>query len=311
MDDSHFPPLVDNSKPLHLWFEEQEQYRVKVRTFSKVPPEVTIQRISFTKDVERYENAYDRGDHVCGARARGRRELVPVHLRDQESIERSARRAKTNLRLRVTELAPSNFCTFTTREVGPTYLGLDDWLEIWGNFIRYVRAAGSQFEYVAVLERHPSNPDHLHLHCAFRGSWHYNLLRRFWHMAIGRHMGIPIKKMMRGGDAPGGVQDQPVKAARGSFKHVRKIARYISKYITKDAITVFNRKSYFSSKGITVKAAKAYWLESLDYGDAIREACKLVGEWDSVRGMTQKAFFGGERVVWFAIDPEKSPPPPF
>lgn len=311
MENIPFGPLADNSKPLHRWFDEQEQYRLKVRTFSKAPPEVTVQRISFEKDFERYVSAYHRGDSRCGNMGGRRVRGLSGEPRNPESIERSARRAKINLRLRVVELAPSNFCTFTTRETGPDYFDLDDWLEIWGNFIRYIRAFGSEFEYVAVLERHPSNPKHLHLHCAFRGKWHYNLLRRFWHMAIGRHTGVPIKKMMRGGDAPGGIQDQPVKAARGSFKQARKIARYISKYITKDAIAEFNRKSYFSSKGITVQAAKCYWLDSLSYGDAIREACLLVGEWDELKGATQKLFSPSNRICWFAIDPDLSPPPPF
>jgi len=311
MDDDLIP--FDSSAhkpgPKHLWFDEQIQYRLKVRTFSSVPPEVTIQRISFEKDVRMYQNAYDNKQSRCGAR--GGRRAPPDGERNPESIERSARRAKINIRLRVTELAPTNFCTFTTREHGPDYFSADDWREIWGNFVRLIRMFGGEFEYVAVLERHPTNPEHLHLHCAFRGHWHYNLLRRFWHMAICRFKGVKITKMIRGADAPGGIKDVPVKAARGSFKQFRKIARYISKYITKDAIAEFARKSYLSSKGIQVEAAKVYWLDSLDYADAIREACLAVGQWDDVHGCAQKMFMPSTRIAWFQVDPERTPSPPF
>lgn len=302
--------LRDTSKPAHLWFDEQVQYRLKIRSFSKAPPEVTVQKISFEAEYDRYRNAYENGFSRCGSK--GGKRTNPGEARDPESIERSARRAKTNLRLRVVELAPSNFCTFTTREVGPDYLDADDWRSIWAHFVRLIRAtSGAEFEYVAVLERHPSNPEHLHLHCAFRGRWHYNLLRRLWHIAIGHHRGVSIKKMMRGSDAPGGIQDRPVKAARGSFKQVRKVAKYLSKYITKDAVTQFNRKTYMSSKGVNVIDAKVYWLDSLDHADAIREAFMMIGQWDEELGITQQIFMPSDRVCWCAIDPEKSPPPPF
>jgi hypothetical protein len=308
--DIPFEPLADNSKPRHAWFDEQVQYRVKVRTFRSVPPEVTIQRISFEKDYAIYRNAYEKGYTNCGKRG-GRASPQEAPLRSQESIERSARRAKINLRLRVTELAPTNFCTFTTRETGPDYFTADNWREIWANFVRLIRLTGNEFEYVAVLERHPSNPQHLHLHVAFRGSWHYNLLRRFWHMAIGRFKGEKVTKMLRGVDAPGGIKDVPVKASRGSYKQFRKIAKYISKYITKDAITEFARKSYMHSKGINLQDAKVYWLDSLDYCSAVKEGCLMLGQWDDVRGCAQKMFMPSPRLAWFQVDPDLTPSPPF
>lgn len=301
------PTLPDYPEPRHPWHQELTQFRVKVQRFSRVPPEVTVQQISFEKQFERYHRAYENGQSSAFPRRTAR---VQSGTPDAESIERSQRRAKTRLRLAVTELAPNHFTTFTTRETGPEYLTPDEYASIWAHFVRLMRNFGYDFEYVAVLERHPSNPLHLHLHVAWRGAAHYGVMRRLWHMAICAHRGIRITKALRGAESPGNVQDRPIKAASGSFKRVRKIARYISKYITKDLIAEFNKKRYWPSKGIDLAAAKTYWLSSLDPFDAIKEACVMLGEWDHEINMPgQKVFQPSSRVCWFAIDPDKTPPP--
>ena len=116
---------------------------------------------------------------------------------------------------------------------------------IWGHFVRYLRLAGVDFQYVSVLERHPTNPDHLHMHVAWRGEGfvNYNMLRRFWHMAIGKRAGVVVKKVLRGPDSLGNVQDRQIKASAGSYRHTEKIAKYIGKYITKDLISEFNKNA--------------------------------------------------------------------
>jgi hypothetical protein len=313
MENIPFEPLVDHSKPLHPWYGETEQFRLKLRKFSNLPPEFTVQRISFDRDIERYKKAAEFSRSVeCSVPPRRRSRCVPLAERSEESIENSQRRAKTNIRLAVNELAPNHFSTFTTREAGPVYFTSEDWRLIWSYFVALVRSAGLQFEYVAVLERHPKNPQHLHLHVAWRGSAHYNFLRRLWHIAITRHKGCKVSKMVRGDESPGNIQDQPIKAPRGSFKQVRKIAKYISKYITKDLISEFNKKRYWPSKGIDVQAAQTFWLHGLSQAEAIREACLMLGQWDDELGMCpQTLFMPSERVCWCAIDPDKTPPPPF
>lgn len=304
-----FAPL-DRSTLRHSWSDETTQYRVKVRRFTRVPSEFTVQRIQFDDELERYRRCADLGMSTV-PRARGKR-VESDEPRSAESVERSQRRAKTNLRLLVTELAPNHFCTFTIREAGPTYFTPQDWSAIWAHFVRLVRSAGIDFEYVAVLERHLSNPLHLHLHTAIRGNVHYNWLRRFWHIAICAHKGVRVTKMLRGHDSPGNIQDQPVKAPRGSFKQVRKIARYISKYITKDLISEFNKKRYWPSKGVSLEAAQVFWLDSLSMSDAVREACSMLGQWDHLADVpAQKLFNPSDRLAWCAIDPERTPPPPF
>lgn len=289
-------------EPRHPWHSEQTQYRVKVQSFSRLPDEVTIQRISFERDFDRYHRAYENGQRSCFTQ---RRAPDPDKPRDPEALERAQRRAKTRVRLHVTELAPEALVTFTTRET----LTLDQLLTAWQHFTRLLRLNALPYEYVAVPERHPTNPDHLHLHVAYRGETNFSTLRRLWHVALEALHGRKVRSILRGAASPGNIDVQKIKS-RDHLRRIRKIARYISKYITKDLISEFNQKRYWPSKGIDLQSARVYWLDSLDQVDAIREACILVGQWDYAGGTPGQALFcPSDRVAWFAIDPERTPPP--
>lgn len=298
------------SEPLNDFLVDQEQFRMKVRMYSNCPPEITVQRVDLSRDKNAYLNAWDKGAASCKSRPAGRRLPKPVEERSDEDIQRSCWRSKSKLRMLITELAPNHFTTFTTREDGSSaYLTPEDWKLMWAHFQRLVRQAGIDFQYAGVLERHPSNPEHLHLHVAWRGRASYGLLRRFWHIAICAHRGFKVSKVLRGSDSPGNIQDRPIKAASG-FKQVRKIARYICKYVTKDLIVEFNKRRYWASKGISVQDAKVFWLESLTMSEALREALVLAGEWDHENDQAaQHVFNPSDRVAWCAVDPGRSPPP--
>lgn len=300
-----FTPPPDTSKPRHFWAHETVQFRVKVRAFSNLPPEFTVQRISFERDLENVQRAYENG-YTNATTKRGQR-VKGDRPKDCESIERSQRRAKSAVRLQATELAPNALVTFTTREV----MRLDELLSCWQHFTRSMKLAGCDFEYVCVPERHPTNPDHFHLHAAYRGRTPFQIMRRLWHIALEYRHGRRITKILRGADAPGNIDVQPIKSG-SAVKRCRKIARYISKYITKDLIAEFNRRRYWPSKGINLEDAKVYWLDSLTMKDAIREACGMLCEWDTISDTpSQRLFYPSDRVAWCAIDPDHSPPPPF
>ena len=309
MENVPFNPSVDRSKPVHPWYGETEQYRLKVQRFSQLPAEFTVQRISFQKDRERYENAAACARSVESSIAPRRGRAIPQNdePRSAESLELSMRRAKTRVRLLITELAPSALVTFTTRETMP----LDDLMGVWQTFTRSLRANGIEYEYVAVPERHPTNPDHLHLHVAFRGRTPYSTLRRLWHIALEARHGRKVSCIMKGSDSPGNIDVQNIKS-RDSIRRIRKIAKYVSKYITKDLIADFNRRRYWPSKGIDLAGAQVFWLDSLSQVDGIKEACRMLGQWDEDAGLTeQKLFRPSDRVCWCAIDPAATPPPPF
>lgn len=298
----------DRSKPVHPWYGETEQFRVKVQRYSNLPFEFTVQRISFEKDLQRYQAAAAHARTVeTTITPRRRVPSDPDAERSPESLERAQRRAKTNVRKLVTELAPTALVTFTTRET----MTLDQLMWCWQYFTRLMRDAGVEFDYVAVPEQHPTNPEHLHLHVAYRGRTAYNNLRRFWHMALEARHGRRVKCVLRGSESPGNIDVQNIKA-RDSLRRIRKVARYVSKYITKDLISEFNRKRYWPSKGIDLVKAEAFWLDSLSMSDAVREACRMLGQWDDEGGLTpQKLFRPSDRVCWCATDPALTPPPPF
>lgn len=309
MENNPFNAPLDRSTPLHPWYGETEQFRLKVQRFSNLPAEFTVQRISFAKDRERYENAAAnaRSVETSIAPRRARAAQQNDEPRSAESLECSQRRAKIRVRLLVTELAPTALVTFTTRET----MTLDGLMWCWQYFTRLLRSSSMDYEYLAVPERHPTNPDHLHLHVAYRGRTPYGVLRRFWHMALEARHGRKVACILRGSDSPGNIDVQNIKA-RDSLRRIRKIARYVAKYITKDVICDFNRRRYWPSKGIDLSSAGVFWLDSLSQFDAIREACQMLGQWDDEMSLCpQKMFRPSERVAWCAIDPERSPPPPF
>lgn len=300
------PSHSDATQPRHFWHHETTQYRVKVRTFSRLPPEFTVQRINFDRDFEAATRAYENGAANCFTRRRGQR-VKTERSNDAESIERSQRRAKTQVRLLANELGATALVTFTTREVMP----IEKLLDAWQHFTRLLRTSGLEFKAIAVPERHPTNPEHFHLHAAYRGKTHCKTLRRLWHISLESLNGRRVTKTLYGAESPGNIDVQAVKGANG-FKRCRKIAKYISKYITKDLIAEFNRRRYWPSKGINLQDAKIYWLDALSITDAIREACSMLGEWNhETDAPAQKMFSPSDRLAWFAVDPERSPPPPF
>ena len=306
MEDVSFGPSKDQQTPLHFWHHEPVQYRVKLRTFSNLPPEFTVQRISFDRDVEAAQRAYENGYSNATTNRRGPR-VKTDRSTDPEAIERSQRRAKTQVRLLTNELAPTALVTFTTRET----LSVNQLLKVWQYFTRLLKSSGLEFKAIAVPERHPTNPDHYHLHAAYRGETHFKTLRRLWHIALEALHGRRVTKTLYGAEAPGNIDVQVIKGAHG-FKRCRKIAKYISKYITKDIIAEFNKRRYWPSKGINLHDAKIYWLSSLSASEAIREACEMLGQWDYVNASpAQKMFNPSDRLAWFAIDPELTPAPPF
>lgn len=291
--------LEPSPVPKHSVFLEEIQFRAKLQSFSNAPPELTVQLISHERDVDRYLRAAENGAHSAFPVRKPRN---PEKVQDAESMERSQRRAKTKVRLLVTELAPSALVTFTTRKV----LTLDQLVRVWSAFTRLAHQVDPSWRYVVVPEPHPSNPTHLHLHAAVRGKISRDTLRRLWHIALEGFEGRRITTILRGSSAPGNIDEQPIKG-RDTLKRIRKIARYISKYITKEMIERFNRRRYWPSKSIQLADAQVFWLSAVTQAEAIREACMGFGVWDGL-APAFKAFRPSDRVFWMPFDVQHEPP---
>lgn len=295
---------IPNEKPLHSIFAEETQFRAKLQRFSRSPSELTVQLVSHVRDVDRYLRANEKG--FTNAFPNPRRGVRCARaVADEESVERSQRRAKTKLRLAVTELAPNQFLTFNTRKVYP----LDVLAKIWARFVVLAKTVDPDFDYVAVPELHPNGlPGHYHLHVACRLRSSKSNSTRFWHIAIEAYEGRRVTHILSGSASPGycKARNEGLNAKHG-YKRARKIAKYISKYVTKELVERFNKKRYWISKGVNVLQAQVFWLGAVSQVEAIREACSAFGVWDGV-APAFKYFRPSDRVFWMPFQVENEPP---
>lgn len=180
--------------------------------------------------------------------------------------EDNAKRAKQTVRRKARELGVDRLATFTTREAS------NDPVELLGRIARFVkeynrvmRATGKgALAYVAVPEPHPSNPWHWHVHMALSGYLNIRVANAvWWRLCGGRGMGnIDIRKM---------------RAPNEGVRTVR-IARYISKYITKnfDAGLQLDGRRRFRASITELQPKRAFVLASTGLTGALNELLDLL-----------------------------------
>lgn len=267
--------------------------RAKVQEFSAGGYEVTIAPLNLARIA----------DQAMRNRRRGAR---TEQVGDEESQEKSRLRTKRTVRLRCKEMGADHLLTLTTRKT----IGLHDLYHVhWKKFYQYMyRKFGRHFAYVAVPERHPTNPNHFHLHLAIRGRLtprELVVLRRCWYVALGG------AETDRGASVRGGVNVKEIRIAGGSHRRMDKIAAYISKYITKQDSVAFNARRYWSSK-IDLPAARHYWLKAYTIEDAFIE---IYSEYGLRPTRIEQDFFKARSndLIWFKSvpDPGVVEPVPF
>jgi hypothetical protein len=260
----------------HLpYTQEKYQYRLKVQPFSSGGYEAVVKLV----DVEQVARLKE--SQELGILKKPRTERPPEER--EESILSSKRRAKQTVRYKCKEMGANRLLTLTTRETLPD----DVLLQCFQKFLYLVhRAIGEKLLYVAVPEQHPTNPDHLHLHIAVNTFLNVNIIRKCWHAALvarlpAREDGQPdVQGGMpdcSGSNSPGNVDIQYIKVRGGKCAQTVKVARYISKYITKGDFERFNKKRYWSTKGVKVLDARRLWLKSMSLGEAITESYRELG----------------------------------
>lgn len=186
---------------------------------------------------------------VRGSGARKKRQAV-LGLADKETQDRRARdsmaRAKKEVYLKCMTIGADHLGTLTYREnvqdVGRAERDLRAW-------IRLVRKAGAELEYVAVWEYQQRGAIHWHL--AVRGFQPVKLWREAWERVVGH------------GEGNVDVQDW---AGRGGPASV---AGYLGKYVTKDqGCWERGRRRFRSSLGIEVPR-EVYALGSVSLARAL------------------------------------------
>ena len=236
-------------------YEHAHNFRAKVQEFTGGGFEVVITSINLQRQSDMAAMHLKRGPRI-------------VRKGDAESDQKSARKAKRTVRLKCKEMGADHLVTFTTRDVT---VDKDALRSIWSKFTDNVSYhLKRKFSYVCVPERHPTNPGHWHLHAAICGRLSARdmvIFRRCWYIALGG------KGNEKGADAPGGFNIKLIRVRGGAHRRMDKIASYISKYITKELCSEFNKKRYWASK-IDLILARAYWLKSRDLDGAYLEFLK-------------------------------------
>lgn len=264
-------------------YEKPVHFRAKVQEFSSGGFEVVITSVNLQRHSDMASMYLTRGPRT-------------ERKGDQESVEKSRRRTKRMVRLKCKEMCADHLVTFTTRQT----ISRDDLKGTWARFTDNVSYhLGRKFQYVCVCEPHPTNPDHLHLHAAIRGrltAREMVIFRRCWYVALGG------TGKERGSAAPGGFNIRHIRVRGGIRRRADKIASYISKYITKDASTEFNKKRYWASK-IDLVEARSYWLKAETINDALLEFC---ADFDFVPESGGSDFFRARNIdlVWMRCCPD-------
>ena len=280
-------------------YEEREHYLATVHGFEAGGFEATVRCVDLQALVD--------------ARMRPRGYRKPVEERSEKVMLRAVARAKKTVRHAVKNIGCDHLVTLTTREERNTPEDLN--LQ-WKRFVRsYRQTTGGDFLYVAIPERHPSNPDHWHLHIAIRGRLKLKLARQLWWSCCGgRGLGNVDVQYIKVGAYTNG-------APKGPLVRAEKIARYISKYMTKDLIFAHrpDKKRYWRSE-FDMPSARHYWLRTRPGNSetltaALTELVARFGGFDLFR--CSIFFFPDCSGFWLSYNPDardsegSGPPPPF
>lgn len=260
-------------------------------------------------DIEKIGEARERGGK------RGKRE-AKEHS-SQECLEKAGQRAKKRVRHLVKNMGATNIVTLTKREGANTkgwteaqwqawedtgkrdwiakhgeFWGHDEWASAWDKARRNIERVIGSFPYVAVLEKHRKGNYHLHL--AWVGKVNLNLMRHIWRLSCG-------------GKDGGNINSQYIKSPTGGDR-TAKIARYISKYVTKhfETFAQYNKKRYWSSRQ-TLPEIQRYILAATNSYSALAELM----EWMDFQFQDRHNFFlfPDGSGFWYNYIPELHPPP--
>lgn len=271
--------------------ENEDSFVLKIQPFAQGGYEATIRSVNLPRI----------GSAMDTLRPRGKRE-APEEL-SVESIMKASARAKRRVRHLCRNMMATHLLTLTRRELeGSEYWTPEQWADAWDRLRRLLVRVIGPFPYVAILEQHKKG--NYHLHVAWVGKINVRLVRKMWVSIVGS----------------GNIDAKHIKVSPGHDRSAR-IARYISKYVTKsfEDNPRFNKKRYWASKQ-TLEEARRYVLRSLTLEGAMDEVKRLLGvDWSAFYvfrkdgGKFENLFMfprGGG--AWFSYLPGvHDPDPPF
>lgn len=270
------------TRPFDDRIGEPMRYVAKIQSFASGGYEVTLTKM----DINRVASALDND------RPRGPR--VPSEA-TADSLASSMRRSKRAVRHNIKSMGCDRLLTLTKRESdSAAFWTVDNWKSAWDKFNRLCKRTGEPIQYVAVLERHKKG--NYHLHAAIVGHINVKLIRRLWLICCG-------------GVGAGNV-DVKYRQNVTRYQRLAGLAKYVSKYITKQLDHVeFNKKRYWSSRH-KLPDCRRYILSADDVGAALVELADFLHLQPAV--VHDEAFiFGGGLNLWFSFDEHLCAEPPF
>lgn len=253
--------------------DQPSAYTARLKSFGPGRSEVLIRRT----DLQRVLNA------SFVERRRGRRSK-PLR-REEENVFRSIKRAQQSVRQWCLVSGADRMLTFGTRAVLPLSVLLTRFQRFLGAYTHHLRRRGlPKFQYCATFERHPSNPEHFHIHCATAGHFYLESALSIWHAlcahdfvehAVNSSINVKAFRKLRHNDDLPSI-----------------IAGYIAKYVGKEMHAAFNKRMYWASRTITKVEVNHIILESENWGDIQSEISKKLGiDWASVLVCNEGCFF--------------------
>lgn len=294
----------DRDRPVNYpVLEERSHLLASVRGFDTGGFEMTVRTVDLQALID--------------AKARPRGHRKPVDERSMADVIRSVQRAKRQVRHAVKQIGADHLLTLSTRELVNTPESLAAKWKAWVR--RYRFFANEPFPYVAIPELHPKAKAegrlHWHLHVAIRGRLKLKLARHlWWHVCGGRGQGNVDVQYIRVGCDPHSGRPQ------GPLVRAEKIARYISKYITKDLLVTHrpDKKRYWRSE-FDLPEARHYWLRTRPEAGGTAVFQELQERFGHFAWSCCSMFmFPDGSGFWFSYNPDRDPdaheqarPPPF
>ena len=272
----------------YVSLDEPRAMTARIRHFGKGRSEIFVR----DTDLQRVLNA-----SLSERRPRGPRRQVGE--RNPEHVARAIKRAQSSVRSWCQRVGADRMLTFGTRSVLPVDVLLTRFERFLKAYTRTLKRRGlPKFEYCATFERHPSNPDHFHIHVATSGHFYLETALDIWHALCAADF-----------------SEHDVNGSINCKRFVRKrlhddlpsiIAGYIAKYIGKELAGAFNKRMYWASRTITKEEVNHIILKSRTWGEVQRELSDRLGiDWASLLICNEGCYFilPSDDGLWLKILP--------